>query len=451
MYGVHLGKFQGNIRDLDGDLAEALSTTNPLHKLDDSEIDNRLLAVFQRVDSNHSGHIDRDELVELARSLGHRMTKSEVNESMKQMDPNGDGLISYEEFAGWIKSRDGDGGGLFPVVSVSMSQLFKTSKELLVTVTSMSLQPAKLFISYWQIAAQIGPVLHFSFPPRMAALIKFFKPLIAAIHGFVALECAGLTGGFYVAWVVEVFVIPGLLWFCVGVYYLVRRRTVGVKEANAASSDDAMFILFCVYPMVSNKLFKLLNCRDLGSQTVISSDYSIDCNTSTHRFYSYIAIAMIIVFSFGVPLGILFFLGRVAKQRKKDYDTPEWNYVARKVAAQLGHDRVVEVKDALIDISLGTLYGPVINAYRPGHFRWESFDMLRCAQKHTTLGPRKQNNSNDCMRPQEIIARGDVDACAAGQRRTGLCGACHKLCLLRCTCSIASVSTHARQRAQGHH
>ena len=67
-----------------------------------------------------------------------------------------------------------------------------------------------------------------------------------------ALECAGLTGGFYVAWLFEVFVIPATLWGCVGVYYIVRRGTLGVKEANAKSSDDALFVLFCVYPMMSN-------------------------------------------------------------------------------------------------------------------------------------------------------------------------------------------------------
>eukprot|EP01046_Picozoa_sp_COSAG06_P029965 COSAG06_NODE_2819_length_6234_cov_2.814996_1_plen_1898_part_00 len=384
VYGEHLGKFRGHVSDLDSDLSMALrnknSSSNPLHESDDgdAEIDVHLRTVFERVDSNHSGHIDRDELAEMARSLGHYMTKPELDASMALMDPNGDGLVSFDEFVGWIKDRDaGDGGGLFPVVSVSMSTLFRTSQNLFFSVAGMSIQPLKLFISYWQIAAQLGPVLHFSFPPQMAALIKIFKPLIAAIHGFVALECAGLTGGFYVAWLVEVFVIPALLWGCVGVYYLVRRRTLGPKEANAKSSDDALFVLFCVYPMISNKLFKMLNCRDLGTQRVVASDYSVDCDDSQHKYYEGVAIIMIVLFSFGVPLGIMTLMMATHKQRKKDYDTPEWNYIARRVATQLAHDNVKEIKAALIDISLGTTYGPLVNAYRPGHFRWESFDMIR--------------------------------------------------------------------------
>ena len=389
VYGEHLGKFKGHVNDIDPSLFEALSTSkmsNPI--LDDDkggleddrqgDLDEQLRTVFERVDTNHSGHIDRDEVAELARSLGHHLTKAELDASMDLMDTNGDGLITFEEFAAWITTRDAkDGGGLFPVITISVSTLYKTSQQLLISVGGMSIQPLKLFISYWQIAAQLGPVLHFTFPPMMSNLIKVFKPLIAAIHGFVALECAGLTGGFYVAWVFEVFVIPLLLWGCVGLYYLARLRTVGAKEAAAKSADDALFVLFVVYPMMSNKFFKMLNCRDLGSQRVVSTDYSIDCDTPEHRFYQTIAIIMVAGFSFGVPTLIMVHMARTQRHRHKEYDSPEWNYISRRVATQLAHDDVQEIKDALIDISLGTTYGPLVNAYRPGHFRWESFDMIR--------------------------------------------------------------------------
>ena len=306
------------------------------------------------------------------------MTKSELDASMKLVDPNGDGLVTFEEFATWIKARSAnDGGGLFPVASVSLSKLFKSSQALMISIWGMTIQPLRLFISYWQIAAQLGPVLHFSFPPIFAIIVKIFKPLVAAIHGFVALECAGLTGGFYVVWLVEVFGIPIALWGCVGVYYFVHRGTLGAKEAAARSADDGLFVLFVVYPMVSNKLFKMLNCRDLGTQRVVSTDYSIDCDDATHKFYEYIAFLMILLFSFGIPLSMMVIMTRTQIQRRKDFSTPEWNYIARRGATQLAHDKVNEIKDTMIDISLGTLYGSLVNAYRPGHFRWECFDMIR--------------------------------------------------------------------------
>ena len=102
----------------------------------------------------------------------------------------------------------------------------------------------------------MGMVLHFQFPQYLGdivaganccklchkpyftklihrAFVAVFKPLVAAIHGLVALECAGLTGGFYVAWTFEVVVVPCVLWGCVLLYYLCRVATVGHKAAAA--------------------------------------------------------------------------------------------------------------------------------------------------------------------------------------------------------------------------
>jgi hypothetical protein len=162
VYGEHLGQFKGHVSDLDADLSSLLlangsRSVNPLHEVDVDgedlgEVDVHLRTLFESVDANHSGHIDRDEVAEMARSLGHYMTKTELDTSMTLMDPNGDGLVTFDEFASWIKARSADdGGGLFPVVKVSLSTLFKTSQGLLFSAGSMSIQPLKLFISYWQI------------------------------------------------------------------------------------------------------------------------------------------------------------------------------------------------------------------------------------------------------------------------------------------------------------
>lgn len=125
-------------------------------------------------------------------------------------------------------------------------------------------QPVKIFISYWQIAGNMGVVLHFQFPPYLGNIIAVFKPLVAAVHGVVALECAGLTGGFYVAWMFEVLVVPCILWGCVLLYFFSRVATVGRAEAAAKAYNEAFFVLFLTYPVICNKLFKMLDCRHLS-------------------------------------------------------------------------------------------------------------------------------------------------------------------------------------------
>eukprot|EP01047_Picozoa_sp_COSAG01_P074777 COSAG01_NODE_12602_length_1712_cov_8.020459_1_plen_225_part_00 len=90
----HLNRM-GELRDLimneglPGEEARRHLHDNPLYSdgSSDDEVDLHLRALFQRVDANHSGHIDRDEVAEMARSLGHHMTKSELDASMSLMDP----------------------------------------------------------------------------------------------------------------------------------------------------------------------------------------------------------------------------------------------------------------------------------------------------------------------------------------------------------------------------
>ena len=87
--------------------------------------------------------------------------------------------------------------------------------------------------------------MHFQFPPLLGELIMIFKPLVATIHGFVALECVH-GSGFYMAWKIEVFVIPGAFWLGTFMYYLSRRATVGEEEARSKMYNEAFFVLFMV-------------------------------------------------------------------------------------------------------------------------------------------------------------------------------------------------------------
>ena len=85
---------------------------------------------------------------------------------------------------------------------------------------------------------------------------------------------AGL-GGFYLPWTVEVVVVPCVLWSCVLLYYLSRVATVGQVEAAAKAYNDAFFVLFLAYPVITNKLFKMLDCRTLAANFEVRFDWIV--------------------------------------------------------------------------------------------------------------------------------------------------------------------------------
>eukprot|EP01046_Picozoa_sp_COSAG06_P014091 COSAG06_NODE_863_length_11877_cov_16.370012_4_plen_807_part_00 len=245
---------------------------------------------------------------------------------------------------------------------VSIAVIMKTSKRLLLSGTALAIQPMKLLVSYVQIVGHVGVVLHFQFPPVWAAVLASFKPLVANIRGVVALECAGLAD-FHSTWLVEVIAIPLTLLAFLGGFYIYRRQIQGPLVALNKLFSEAFFLLFLIYPFVSNKLFSVLNCRKLSEkETVLAQDYDVDCNDPRHSTFQTGSIILICLFSLGVPIGLLVALRLDHISKTERFKTPAWEWIQRRVMVQLGHSKRRDVRHCIIDLSLGTTYGSLVSA-----------------------------------------------------------------------------------------
>ena len=59
-------------------------------------------AMFDSIDADESGYIDRQELALLAEKVGRDMSESELNAAMVEMDSDGSGEIEFDEFFAWF-------------------------------------------------------------------------------------------------------------------------------------------------------------------------------------------------------------------------------------------------------------------------------------------------------------------------------------------------------------
>jgi Ca2+-binding EF-hand superfamily protein len=59
-------------------------------------------ATFEIVDANKDGHISAPELKQLMKALGEDITDETAAQVVAQMDANGDGEISLEEFSAYM-------------------------------------------------------------------------------------------------------------------------------------------------------------------------------------------------------------------------------------------------------------------------------------------------------------------------------------------------------------
>ena len=67
--------------------------------------------LFQEADADESGGLDKEEIAQLARNLGRPLNEAELDEAMADMDEDGGGDVSFEEFYHWYEKQTGDGSG----------------------------------------------------------------------------------------------------------------------------------------------------------------------------------------------------------------------------------------------------------------------------------------------------------------------------------------------------
>jgi hypothetical protein len=90
----------------------ALRTPSPMPELSGGDAED-LRRVFDAVDTDGSGYLDREEISALAKRMGKRLRRKQLDKLMAEIDPDGDEQVTFDEFAQWWRANAPSGGGLF--------------------------------------------------------------------------------------------------------------------------------------------------------------------------------------------------------------------------------------------------------------------------------------------------------------------------------------------------
>eukprot|EP01043_Picozoa_sp_COSAG02_P017923 COSAG02_NODE_824_length_16741_cov_16.319733_2_plen_499_part_00 len=78
--------------------------------------------LFQQLDVDNDGSLDKVELARLLRGLGRATDSSSIDEIMLAMDPNGDGTVALDEFLDWWGQAGADYKQRMAALSVEMAE-----------------------------------------------------------------------------------------------------------------------------------------------------------------------------------------------------------------------------------------------------------------------------------------------------------------------------------------
>jgi calmodulin len=90
--------------DADGDGAIDFPEflTMMLRKMNEGDPEKELRDVFMVFDKDQSGTISADELRNVMKVIGEKLTDQEIEDAIKLADTTGDGEVSYDEFIQFI-------------------------------------------------------------------------------------------------------------------------------------------------------------------------------------------------------------------------------------------------------------------------------------------------------------------------------------------------------------
>ena len=126
--------------------------------------------------------------------------------------------------------------------------------------------------------------------------------------------------------------------------------------------------------------FAVFLCRLISLDpevSVLEADDRVLCEDADHDIYQYASIVAILAVSLGVPLSMAALLRR---ERRRIRRAREQRPIGQSLEARVSDTFCIPVSEAapaINDITMGSTYGFVVDAFKPQFYFAESMDMLR--------------------------------------------------------------------------
>ena len=211
----------------------------------------------------------------------------------------------------------------------------------------------RILLSNIQIVSNLQSQLCGNLPTAFSRLLRSLKSVfLLDIHGMISLDCWGWCGEiaqkqrcFYTSWLGTVLCIPAaaillIVSFSAHAYFRDRHDVSARLEAVGLARDRLFLLCFFMYPVISNRIFMLFECKALTSSDPVESwlidNMAISCTDSNYNNLHRFSVLLLVVFLIGVPVAC-------------------WWKLQKSVWKLNATDRTDEEKKGIIDAQFGFL------------------------------------------------------------------------------------------------
>ena len=240
--------------------------------------------------------------------------------------------------------------------------------------------------------SELGSVIDFVPPPLFQEIIMALRDYLSIVNFASAKWCDNLhcpvvlccgsrqcccsslgVDTFHYKWRLQVVIIPLVMLSVPCTLYVMERRANPIA-ALANLTSNAFFVVFFCYPRICTNSFAVFICRVVQldpTVSVLEADDRVLCQDSDHAIYQYASILFIGAVAVGVPLGVAILLFREYRR------LPAVSQSLKVRVSDAFGISIEEAGPAVHDVTMGSAYGFLVDAFKPQFYMSESVDMLR--------------------------------------------------------------------------
>jgi hypothetical protein len=204
---------------------------------------------------------------------------------------------------------------VLPVVDANANWMKKIDSDGTLIVPSDLTYKMKIILTFMQIGSAITTGISIAWPRTLQNTLNSLSFVALDFLGASSMDCVVQTN-FYDRFLTMTVVPPFILLIIYIFYLLPKKLGILFKDADVKSEKRSrrrfwkiiFFLLFLIYPSVSGTVLNMFNCSDIYGQYLLRADLSVDCTTTKHQVYSFIAMGCVLLYPIGIPAFLLYWV-----------------------------------------------------------------------------------------------------------------------------------------------
>jgi heme/copper-type cytochrome/quinol oxidase subunit 2 len=188
---------------------------------------------------------------------------------------------------------------------------------------------AKILVGLFQITVELPFTLNLIYPKAFMSVLSAVRVSVVDVFAILKVECLRALSVH-----TKFMLVMALPIVCVVIIYLIRCVSdcrISGKDQDKQRDENRItaayrtfFVIFLLYPLLSRTVFRTFDCQTLyeDASTEIKEwwhvdDYSVNCNSDSHKTFKALAWIFVVVYPVGIPLVFLLLLWHDNHQRNQ--------------------------------------------------------------------------------------------------------------------------------------